>query len=197
MKKIKNNRSPFSALSFRISNLFRISNFEFRAWKRGFSLIEMLFYVVILSFSLLAVLQTLMVLTRSYGILKSVQSIEQESAFSLERLVREVRNANAIDDAGSTFSTTPGKLLLNSTDVSGSARTVEFSVVNGKLSLKENGVVTGVLTSSSTAVTNLVFRKITTARSKGVKIEMTLTSGSGPSSRTENFYTTAVLRDSY
>lgn len=164
---------------------------------RGFSLVEMLFYVVILSFSLLAVLQTLIVLTRSYGILKNVQSIEQESAFSLERLVREVRNANAIDDVGSTFGTTPGKLLLNSTDVSGTARTVEFSVVGGKLSLKENGVVTGVLTSSSTAVTNLVFRKITTTHSKGVKMEMTFTSGSGLSARTENFYTTAVLRDSY
>ncbi len=197
MKKITNNN--LSSLNFRcgISNLFRISDFGFRVCQRGFSLVEMLFYVVILSFALLAILQTLIVITRSYGILKSVQSIEQESALSLERLVREVRNASAIDDAGSTFGTTPGKLLLNSTDISGATRTVEFSVVAEKLSLKENGVVTGVLTSSSTAVTNLVFRKITTTRSKGVKIEMTLTSGSGPSSRTENFYTTAVLRDSY
>ncbi len=197
MKKLKNKQLSFSSLNFRISNLFRISDFGFRFCQRGFSLVEMLFYVVILSCALLAVLQTLIVLTRSYGILKNVQSIEQESAFSLERLVREVRNANAIDDAGSTFGATPGKLLLNSTDVSGIARTVEFSVVNGSLSLKESGVVTGVLTSSSTAVTSLVFRKITTARSKGVKIEMTLTSGTSTSARTENFYITAVLRDSY
>ncbi len=164
----------------------------------GFSLVEILFYVVILSFALLAVTQTLMVITRSYGILKSVQSIEQEAAFSLERLMREVRNANAIDDAGSILGTTPGKLFLNSTEMSsGAPTTVEFSVVNGNLSLKENGVVTGTLTSSATAVTALVFRKINTARSQGVKIEMTLTSGTGTAARTENFYATAVLRDSY
>ncbi len=175
----------------------KVFHIPYSIFHGGFSLVEMLFYVAILTFALLAMLQTLIVITRSYAVLKSVQRIEQESAFSLERLVREVRNANAVDDAGSTLGTSPGKLLLNSTDTAGTARTVEFSVANGKLSLKENGVVTGVLTSSTTAVTNLVFRKITTARSKGVKIEMTFTSGTGRTLRTENFYATAVLRDSY
>jgi len=165
--------------------------------KAGFSLVEMLFYVAILTLSLIAVTQTLLVVTRSYGVLRNAQHIEKESAFSLERMLREIRDASDIDDAGSTVGSHPGVLSLRTTDAFGAARTVEFSLVSGKLSLKENGAMTGALTGTSTSISNLVFRKITTPRSKGVKIEMTMQAGSGHTARSEDFHGTAVLRDSY
>ena len=164
---------------------------------RGFSLIEALFYVVILSFALLAVMQTLLVVTKSYGALRNVQRIEQEAVISLERMMRGIRDANGIDDAGSVFGAHPGKLLLQSTTASGTPTTVEFSLNAGHLVLREGGITVGFLTSTTTNVSNLVFRKITTARSAGVKIEITMRSGTTTSARTENFYATAVLRDSY
>ena len=163
----------------------------------GFSLVEMLFYVVILSLSLIAVMQTLIVLTRSYGVLRGVQRIEREASTAMERMIREIRDANDIDDAGSVLGTNPGELLLRSTDSSGTARTVEFYLDAGKVSLRENGVASGILTSAKATVSSLVFRKITTTNSKGVKIEMTITTGTGQSAHTENFYSTVVLRDSY
>ena|SRR3989338_5939229 len=198
MKKVPNNGRLFSSLRFRILNLFRISDFGFRIFfRRGFSLVETLFYVAILSFSLLAIMQTLIVVTRSHGVLRSAQRVEQEAAISIERMIREIRDSKNLDDNGSVFNAHPGKLLLNSTNVSGLQRTVEFSLDGGKLSLKENGVVTGLLTSMQISISNLVFRKISTARSQGVKIEMTMQSGTSSTARTENFYVTAVLRDSY
>src|SRR3989344_621733 len=144
---------------------------------KGFSLVEMLFYVAILSLSLIAVMQTLLGVTRSYGVLKAAVRVEQEVALSMERMVREVRDANGIDDAGSVLGAHPRTLLLNSSDISGGTRTVEFSIDAGKLSLKENGVVTGLLTSTKTNISHIVFRKISTAHSQGVKIEMTMESG--------------------
>lgn len=173
------------------------SVFILRNSTRGFSLVEMLLYIIILSFALLAVTQTLIVVARSYGVLRSAQRVEQEAALSLERMVREIRDGSSIDDAGSILSVHPGKLLLNSTDVSGLPQTVEFSLENGQLKFKENAVATGFLTSAKTSISNLVFRKISTARSKGVKIEMTMQSGTSTAARSENFYATAVLRDSY
>lgn len=164
---------------------------------KGFSLVEMLFYIALLSLALLAVTETLILVTRSYGNLRSVQRIEQEAGVSLERMVREIRDAQSVNGASSVFDSHPGKLLLNTTNASGATRTVEFFLDNGKLSLKENGVVLGALTSAKTGVTNLIFRTITTARSQAVKIEMTLQSGNGSALRTEHFYATAVLRDSY
>jgi len=190
----------------------KLLNFQFRTppsdffgnWKlkignstKGFSLVEMLFYIAILALSLVAVLQTLLVVMRSYGLLRNAQHIEQDATLSLERMYREIRDANAVTDAGSTFGAHPGKLLLATADALGAPRTVEFLLDNGKLSLKENGVVSGLLTSTSTSVSNLVFRKITTPRSTGVKIEMTIETGASASARSEIFYGTAVLRDSY
>ena len=191
MKKVK-------ILNIKKLSIFRYSIFDIRIFpKRGFSLVEMLFYVAILSIALVAVMQTIIVVTRSYGTLRTAQRIEQEAAISMERIVREVRDASGIDGVGSVLGSHPGELLLDTTDVSGTPRTVEFYLDSGKLSLKENGVVTGLLTSPKVTISNLVFREITTTNSKGVKIEMTMQAGSGPSARTETFYGTAVLRDSY
>lgn len=164
---------------------------------QGVSLVEMLFYVAILSFALLAAMQTLIVVTRSYKTLQNAERVEQEATISLEMLVREIRDANGIDDAGSVFTTHPGKLLLQSTTASGTPKTVEFSLESGQLKLKENGATVGFLTSPQTNISNLVFRKITTARSQGVKVELTMRSGTTTALRVENFYVTAVLHNSY
>jgi len=164
--------------------------------KAGFSLVEMLFYVALLSLALFAVIQTLLIMVRSYGSLRSAQAIERDAGIVLERILREARDAKDIDEGGSVLGTSPGELLLTTTNASGTPRTVEFYVENGQVKLKEDGVVSGALTGNKTTVSTLVFRKITTGRSKGVKIEFRL-SGSGSPSREENFDGTAVLRDSY
>lgn len=164
---------------------------------RGLSLVETLLYVALLALSLLVVMQTLLALTRSFAVFRAAARIEQSAALSLERVVREVRDAQSISDAESVFGAHPGRLLLNTTTTTGAARTVLFSVSGGALMLTEDGAITGSLTGSTTNVSNLVFRKVTTGRSTGVKIEMTLSAGSGFAARSENFYVTAVLRDSY
>lgn len=156
----------------------------------------MLFYVAILSLCFLAVTETLIVATRAFGSFRAAERIAEDAGPALERVVREVRDANAVSGA-SVLGSHPGKLILATTNGSGAARTVEFYLDSEKLSLKEDGAVTGALTSGKTTVTNLVFRKVTTARSQGVKIELTLASGTGSAARNENFYVTAVLRDSY
>lgn len=178
-------------------NSFPSLNAKCSTLNAGVSLMEMLFYIAILSFALLAMMQTLIVVTRSYGTLQNAERVEQEAAISLDRLIREIRDANGIDDAGSVFSAHPGKLLLHSATASGTSKTVEFSLEGGRLKLKENGATIGFLTSSQTNISNLIFRKITTARSQGVKIELTMRSGTTTAMRVEDFYATAVLRDSY
>jgi len=165
--------------------------------QRGFSLVEMIFYVALLALALYAVTETLLIMVRSYGSLRSTQRIEQDAGVALERMLREIRDASAVQDAGSVLGAHPGELLLTTTNASGTPRTVEFLLSNGALQLWEDGVLSGSLTGGKTSVTNLIFRKISTTRSTGVRVEMTVESGSGSRLRRENFYGTAVLRDSY
>lgn len=158
---------------------------------------ETVFYVAILSLCLMAVTETLIITVRSYGVLRAAQIIETDAAVALERMTREIRDAKSVSLSGSVLGSHPGVLFLNSTTLAGAPRTVEFLLENGKLSLKENGVSQGALTGERSAVAYLVFRRIVTARSEGVKVELTLQSGTGVASSTEKFYATAVLRDSY
>lgn len=190
----------------------KLLNFQFKAplsglfenWKlkidnstKGFSLVETLLYTALFSLVLLVVAETLIAAVRSSGMLRASQRIERDAGFALERMVREIRDAKNVTVAASALGAHPGMLALNTTNASGGARSALFSLTNGVLYLTEDGVVVGPLSSAQTVVSNLVFRRVTTGRSEGVKIEMTFQSGSGQAARKENFYATAALRDSY
>ena len=83
-------------------------------------------------------------------------------------------------------------------DFEGSPITIDFYLDGNRFMVSENAGTSYALTSSSTDVTNLVFRLINTAPgTKAVKIEMTLQGGKGKYQRTENFYNTIFLRGSY
>ena len=81
-----------------------------------------------LALSLVAVMQTLLVVTRSCQV-QDAQHMK-ETALSGAN-AQEIRDANDIADAGSTFGTHPGVLALKTTDAIGTARTVEFSLAAG------------------------------------------------------------------
>lgn len=163
----------------------------------GFSLVETLLYTAIFSLMLLVVTETLIAAVRHSGTFRAVARIEQDAAAMLERMVREVRDAESVNVAASTLGAHPGTLALNTTNASGGARAVKFHLDNGVAYLTEDGSITGPLSSGAVTVSNIVFRRIVTSRSEGVRIELTLQSGSGQAARSENFYATAVLRDSY
>lgn len=167
-----------------------------RGTRKGFSLVEMLFYVALLSLSLLAVSETLSTVARSYARLRTAEYIGQDAASSLDRIVRAAQAAKSFG-AGSVFATSPGTLELISQTATGTPKTSQFYLSGGGLYLKENGTVIGRLTSDKTSVSNLVFYSLSTARSKGLKVEMTISGGSAPAARSEKFYATAILRDSY
>lgn len=165
--------------------------------QRGVSLVEILIYTGILVILMTIIVSTLLALSRSNITIGTAQRIGSAAEVSLERMVRDARSASSIDIAQSILGTSPGQLTLNSTDASGNATTTEFFLSGKTLRVKQGGTDIGPLTSTSTRVTELIFRRITTARSQAVKIEMTIESGTSSSYRSRSFYGTAVLRGSY
>lgn len=161
--------------------------------QKGFSLLEMLFYIVILGLLLAIIMNIIVSVTRSERVIKSLRNIEDSAALSLERIGREVRQADSID-ASSVFESHPGRLVLIGTDSEGSPRKVEFYLLNGRVLMKENDVDTGALTQTGSNVSNLVFYHFIGANSEGVRTKMTIDSGTSTHYRSEKFYSTAVLR---
>jgi len=163
----------------------------------GFSLVELLIYIALLSIILIVVVNTMLAMTRSYGAVASSRDIETSAIVAMDRLVREIREADDLIGTQSVFGTHPGKLVIKSTAEDNTVKTTEFSLNAGRLRVKENNMDTGPLTVSNVTVSRLVFSPIISGVSKAVKIEMEMQSGAGQALRSAKLYNTVVLRGSY
>ncbi|HEY4478171.1 MAG TPA: prepilin-type N-terminal cleavage/methylation domain-containing protein [Candidatus Paceibacterota bacterium] len=158
--------------------------------KKGFTLLEMVFYVALFSVISLILVQAIITMVASFRETQITADINQTNQV-LERVSREIRQAISI----STITAT--NLKLNTTDSSGNAATITFTLAGTNLELRQNDVLIGNLNSTNLNITALTFTQITTSNSSAVKIEMTVTSNRYGSVRTANFYDTLVLRGSY
>jgi type II secretory pathway pseudopilin PulG len=160
--------------------------------KRGMTLVETVVYVAIVAIIFTVVVQTLTTIVKTYRVTLVARSLSVSGMTALERMTRDIRNAAHVDVLNSVLGSNPGKLVLVM-----QGTTTEFYVENGLIKLKENSVVKGSLISQNVTTANLVFKLIDTGNSLAVKIEMTLQSGTSTTLRSENFFNTVVLRNSY
>lgn len=164
---------------------------------RGFTLVEMVIYIGILVSILLLIVSFIISFGKAYNVLKTTIHINNSAVVSFERMIREIRLASDVDMVASTLGTYPGHLVLITTDVSSAPITLEFYINSGVLILRQDSVDVGPLTRSDVTVTNLVFRLSDNGTSKAIKIEMTLESTIVSTTKSKNFYGSAVLRGSY
>ena len=155
---------------------------------------EMLIYISVLVFMLVIIFNIIVSITRSGRMIKALRNVENSARVSMERITREVRQAENISVNLSIFDSSPGKLVLEGTDASGNQRTVEFYLSSDRLLLKENGIDVGALTQTDAQVSSLFFHLFSGPNSEGIRIEMTIESGTSTHYRSENFYSSVILR---
>ncbi|KKT21256.1 MAG: hypothetical protein UW04_C0007G0008 [Parcubacteria group bacterium GW2011_GWB1_43_8] len=164
----------------------------------GSSLLETLIYAAILGMVAVFATGSILAMLRSYSSVKMSRDLNFSTSVAMERMANEIRLANNIDDAGSVFDASPGKLKLDTVDGSGLATTIEFFLSGAGIFVKEGSGASEALTASSTEITSLIFNKITSsAVSKAVKISLIAKAKGGRMEKTEKFYNTAILRGSY
>lgn len=158
---------------------------------------EMLIYVTI--FVLLAgvVVTSFTVNVGTFSSTQTNRDLQESGNTAMERMSREIRQANSVTTANSVFATSPGTLELSSTDGSGNARTVKFVFESNALNLYYNGTWQGNLLGQNVIATSVVFRNIITTTGGAIKIEMTLQDNRGKDHRTLNYYDTVILRGAY
>ena len=162
---------------------------------QGFSLVEMIIYIFILTLLLFVIVNLLSSISDTRRAINVGRSLDNSMVFATERLTREIRNAISVDTTESVLNINPGKLVLNSTDSGGLPRTLEFFVSDGVLRMKENNIDIGPITQQDARVTNLIFRHLTTPNSSAVKMEMEIEAGPlGKSIKTKKNYDTIILR---
>lgn len=165
--------------------------------KRGFTLIEMIVYAVILGVIAVLAVSSMIQMTKAYVNLRVSRDMNASATAVLERMTREIRGAQSIDVAQSTFGANPGRLMLNTKDAGGADTTVEFYVENGLIKVKEGGIAKGPLMTSSTQANSFIVRQLSSANSQAIKVELVVAATRGDVSKTRNFYNTIVSRGSY
>ena len=153
-------------------------------------MIELLFYISIFAVVFLIMINSIIVMTRSFREASINTDIIQSSGI-MDRISREIRKAESIN----TINTSD--LKLNTTNDAGTATTVQFSLSGSNIIFYDNDVLLGNLNSPNISVTSLSFTQITTAKGTAVKVFMTVLSNNYGSNRSENFYNTIVLRGNY
>lgn len=164
---------------------------------KGFLLIELLIYIGILSLTLVVVIVSMAGFARVYARVEAQQLLARSGADVMERIIREARNAQSVDQAASVLGSHPGSIAFVMPVSPGVTTTSDFFVDAGGISLSENGVTTGSLTQPDVVVEGFVIDHIDTPQSEGVRIQLTLSTSVASSTMTATFYGTAVLRGSY
>ena len=189
--KLEGGRLKVEGFSFKSEKLEAQSS-KLKA-SRGFSLIEMVVYIGLLTLVVTFVIALLIPLSKSFATLRATQDLNSVANASLERMARDIRSANTINISGSTFATSTGALSLTS-----GTTTTEFYLQNGALMVRKNGSVVGSLSDrGDVTVPSLFLRRIVNGSAEGIRIELTLRSSKGVVTKTETFYTFAVPRGAY
>lgn len=163
---------------------------------KGFTLVEMIIYIAILLVVSMAAIVTTLSLRDTFERNRVERELASAASHTLERMVREIRDADTVNGA-SVLGISPGMLLLD--DAGGTPAQVSFNLSGGQVLLYEDGVEVGPLTPASVTATDLAFFTHTQAGGTTdlVRVELTLSVATRFASTTRMFSTAAVLRGSY
>ena len=159
---------------------------------KGFSLVEMIFYIALFALLTIVIVKTLVTMTKSFKEVSVQREITQGGEI-LERISREIRQANKINTAVDV----EGDFRLDSKDESGNYKLVEFVLTNSNIRLLENNNYIGDLNSPNIKVTTLNFYKLATAQGNAVRIFLTISSKHDSKNRSYSYQNTVVLRGNY
>ncbi len=164
--------------------------------KKGFTLVESIIYVAILTIFSVLILNVIVLFGKSWSVVKANKNVNVSAMTALERITRDVRSATSV--AGSSvLGTTPGTLDINVKDQSGASVVQSFYISNGKLFTRIGSGAEEQLTLSSVTVQSLTFYKTLLINAEAVKIVMVLTTVEGDKTETRTVETTTTLRGGY
>jgi prepilin-type N-terminal cleavage/methylation domain-containing protein len=164
--------------------------------QNGFSLVEMILYIAILSVltSALTVVVSSLFGTKTY--VAGQEAISQSGTFALERISREIRKAHEVDIFSSTLLSHPGVLTLNTVDGSNNPTTVRFFLSGTTLMMQEGSNASTPITKQSVAITNLAFSQFTNTNTEAVLVELSITKNIQGTVVTKDFRTFITLDES-
>lgn len=163
---------------------------------RGFTLIEIVIYVAILSLLAVVAANAILHINSALAEMRITRNLSSTEALAMERMIRLIRDAQIVNVAASVFDVSPGVLSLTGSEAV--PLTHVLSVSGGALMLQSGAAGPIALTPPGITVSSLVFRRIQSgAVSEAVRVELILEAASPRFTSRHTVYGTAILRNSY
>lgn len=155
------------------NKLLKINNNKLKFLTKGFSLLELIIYIAILSGLLVVVANSFISLSKGQGQAQARSDVNSAIRFSAERFRQDIKNSTIvmtpiIGTASTTLNLTVG------------GNVIVYDVLAGQLRRKEGVAAPVAVTSSSVTVTSLLFTRqenynsVTQATTTAIQILMTL-----------------------
>lgn len=148
--------------------------------RAGFTLVEMLVYVGIVTVVLFLAVTFLIQLMRSYTRFRVEREISTNAREATNHMIREIKSAQKAYVPTSALGSHPGQLTLETRlNVPADETTafIDFYVDNGQLFIKREGQNPQPILSDRVEATNLVFRRFDPPGSIGEAVQVELTIG--------------------
>lgn len=160
---------------------------------KGFTLIEMLLYMSLMSIFLIVLTDVLVSITSSKAESETYTATDQDGRFILARLTYDIARSSAITTPGAIGTTTNNLVLTIGPD------TYAYSLVGENLQLAVNATPANNLNGSSTTITAPTFKKVSNSPAgskETIQVQFTVTSKATTSAGTETktFQTTVGRR---
>lgn len=147
-----------------------------RKSSKGFTLIEMLVYIVIFVIIISVIASLFLWLVRSYNKNQAMRETLDNASRIMETMTREIKAASSIYNPTST-STHPGQLSLETTRHLPTGETtsyIDFYLCGTSFCFKKESQAQTVLTSDKVEVSNLVFTEINAETAPTIQIDLTV-----------------------
>lgn len=171
-----------------MSKSFRIKKYR----RRGFSLVEVIFYVAIVVLVAISSVTFLLSLEDVLARQQAERLVRNTAEVALERILFEARQSEEVDLGQSTLSASSSVLVLNR-----GAGTVRFEVATGTLYLYENSVLSGPLTPPEVEVSDFYVYRYDNGRTESLRIVTNLSAMVASSTISERLEGGITLRGSY
>jgi len=136
--------------------------------QRGFTLIELIVYIAIISTVLLAFVTFALQLAKVRAKASVIGEVEYNARLIQERLNEAIRHAEGVNTGASTFGSDPGVLSLDMVDVAEDATIFNLTSDDGNFQVEAGGGEATPITTNGVSITNLIFTNYTSSEDVGV-----------------------------
>jgi len=171
-----------------------------RQLQKGFSMVEVIAYIALLSIIGLAVTGFVYQLVRFNARARATAQALDDARRALAVITYEVRHAQGVYDPTSSFGSNPGQLSLATTlspPAGENGTYVDFYVDTGRLAVKRESQAAQIITSEDTQVTNLTFTQLDDgleSTPEAVRVGLTVEVEGAAIKEAVTLYATASLR---